>query len=116
MQHLKYCSFRLTKRKKNMTCLDMLRSRYVLSVLACLNAIFHGNGTYLCGGHVDTKGLHCTSLQMRMGVEIYRGISDPLRRGVENYDICDGQCAWESGKSEVQFACEHRSRDIQGYI
>ena len=66
-----------------------------LSVLACLNAIFHGNGTYLCGGHVDTKGLHCTGLQMRMGVEIYRGMSGPLRTGVEKYDSCVEQHVWE---------------------
>ena len=39
---------------------------------------------------------------MRMGVEIYRGMSGPLRAVVENYGICDEQCAWESRKSEVQ--------------
>ena len=53
---------------------------------------------------------------MRTGVEIYRGMSGPLRTGVENYDICAEQYAWESRKSEVQFACKHRTGDIEGYV
>ena len=34
-------------------------------------------------------------LPMRAGVEIYRGMSNQLRTGVETYDIYDWQSAWE---------------------
>ena len=35
---------------------------------------------------------------VRTGVEIHRGISVPLRMGVEKYDICYWPNAWESEK------------------
>ena len=42
-------------------------------------------------------------LLVRTGVEIYRGMSVPLRTGVEKYDISYWQHASESRNSEVEF-------------
>ena len=38
---------------------------------------------------------------MRMGAELYKGISVLLRTGIEKYDICDEQRAWESRNVQV---------------
>ena len=42
-------------------------------------------------------------MMVRTGLEKYRGMSGPLRTGVEKYVICDEQHAWESRKNEVRF-------------
>ena len=42
-----------------------------------------------------TRGMSVAMGAMRMGIEIYKGMSGPLRAGVEKYDICDEQYAWE---------------------
>ena len=53
---------------------------------------------------------------VRTGVEIYRGMSVQLRTGVEKYDICYWQCAWESRMSGSGSAGAHGSREIDRYV